>query len=410
MSNITRRQERGVERHAPTENSLAEVSGFAEVFGDSGLFQDTKSMAQAIVKIQAGKEIGIPPVQAMMGINIMQNRISLSAGLIGQLLKKAGYQYKATWYPNQQNAESVTISLWEPGAKWREVEPLAEVSFSMEDARRAGLAKKDVWRKYPPNMLFARAISNAARWHAPEVLCGAYTPEELGGEPDAQDLQQYNQVHPTQTAAPTPQGMSVVEIVPQADNGMHPGPSWQKQNRRLRAIASSHNVSIDELKAVTRFYGKESSTELSATLLGSVADDIEHGSLKADMEFESYWRQAFDSGSVGADDYNTPRSAAKSVWQAIAVQRLINQHQMAQACAPYTHIPKPYRPSNGTEGEFFMAQFCYRCSKHDTEGGCPIQFATMSYEITDAEYPKEWIYDADGKETCTAFESKESKA
>lgn len=323
MSNITRRDERGVARHAPAENSLAEVSGFAQVFGDSGLFQDTKSLAQAIVKIQAGKEIGIPPVQAMMGINIMQNKISLSAGLIGQLLKKAGYQYKATWYPNQQNAESVAISLWEPGAKWREVEPMAEVSFSMEDAHRAGLAKKDVWRKYPSNMLFARAISNAARWHAPEVLCGAYTPEELGGEPDAQDLQQYNQAPPTQTAAPTPREMPAVDITPKADDGSHPGEKWKHESRRLRAIAREADVSNDELKAVVRFYGSDSSTKLPAELLRSIGDDIEHGPLDADLEFESHWSNQCAQGFVQAKDAAHLMTIPKSIWQSITMHRLV---------------------------------------------------------------------------------------
>jgi hypothetical protein len=41
------------------------------------------------------------------------------------------------------------------------------------------LVNKDVWKNYPKNMLFARAISNAARFYCPEAISGYYTTEEL---------------------------------------------------------------------------------------------------------------------------------------------------------------------------------------------------------------------------------------
>jgi hypothetical protein len=70
-----------------------------------------------------------------------------------------------------------------------------------------------------------------------------------------------------------------------------------------------------------------------------------------------------------------------------------------------------YRPSNGTEGEGFMSRHCYQC-KHD-DGGigervCEIIGNTMAYDVTDAEYPVEWCYGADGKPTCTKFEAAEA--
>ena len=49
------------------------------------------------------------------------------------------------------------------------------------DARRAGLLRKNNWKKYPQDMYFARTIGRAARWHVPHLFGGAiYTPEELG--------------------------------------------------------------------------------------------------------------------------------------------------------------------------------------------------------------------------------------
>lgn len=64
-----------------------------------------------------------------------------------------------------------------------------------------------------------------------------------------------------------------------------------------------------------------------------------------------------------------------------------------------------YRPSNGSEGESFMAQFCERCIHEDwEEKNCPIIGLTMAYWEDEPEYPSEWTYDKEGKPTCTKFE------
>lgn len=74
----------------------------------------------------------------------------------------------------------------------------------------------------------------------------------------------------------------------------------------------------------------------------------------------------------------------------------------------------PYRPANGTEGDFFMERFCYRCKRDekfqktmDAEDGCTIIAASMMFEPKESGYPKEWIADdACGLENprCTALE------
>lgn len=66
---------------------------------------------------------------------------------------------------------------------------------------------------------------------------------------------------------------------------------------------------------------------------------------------------------------------------------------------------KPYRPSNSTEGELFMSKFCYRCC-HDWNE-CEILTNSLCYNIDEPEYPVEWIYDENGKPTCTKFKKKE---
>lgn len=69
-----------------------------------------------------------------------------------------------------------------------------------------------------------------------------------------------------------------------------------------------------------------------------------------------------------------------------------------------------FQPSNGTHGDIFMSEFCYRCSKSphnpDAKNQCMIVLATMAYDKEDPEYPKQWRY-VNGKPTCTSFKSRE---
>jgi len=73
---------------------------------------------------------------------------------------------------------------------------------------------------------------------------------------------------------------------------------------------------------------------------------------------------------------------------------------------------RPYRPSNGTEGDIFEARFCRRCSREDMrpdeETGLPRKSCSILGDvyfasIDDPEYPKAWTYDADGDPVCTSF-------
>ncbi|BAS55304.1 hypothetical protein NIES2135_54180 [Leptolyngbya boryana NIES-2135] len=71
--------------------------------------------------------------------------------------------------------------------------------------------------------------------------------------------------------------------------------------------------------------------------------------------------------------------------------------------AGLTDIPngKPYRPSNGTEGEIFMRRWCERCEK-DVNEDCSILAQSMLGEVD------EWQYWGD-KPLCTAWEKRTSE-
>lgn len=70
-------------------------------------------------------------------------------------------------------------------------------------------------------------------------------------------------------------------------------------------------------------------------------------------------------------------------------------------------MTRPFRPSNGTGGDIFMAGFCNRCIHMLDDGRppCDILGRSLGYSIGDPEYPAEWIEDDDGSNaSCTAFQ------
>jgi hypothetical protein len=165
--------------------SMNDLSNFGAMLAKSGYFRDAKDAAQACVKVQAGLELGIPPVQAMTGIHIVEGKPTLSAGLIATLVKRSGrYNYRIVKHDDTE----CSIAFFENN------ERIGVSTFTMNDARQAGVlnSPSKMWTKYARNMLFARAMSNGARWHCPDIFGGpVYTPEEMGvpvnedGEPVA---------------------------------------------------------------------------------------------------------------------------------------------------------------------------------------------------------------------------------
>jgi hypothetical protein len=156
---------------APASPELAEVTALAGVFARSGFFSDARQMAQACVKILAGKDLGIPATQAMTGIYVVKGRITLSAGLMASLVRRhPRYDFRV-----------VTHTEAECQIEFRmDGQPIGLSTFTMNDAQRAGLSGSETYKKYPRNMLFNRAMSNGVRWYCPDVF-GApmYTPDEI---------------------------------------------------------------------------------------------------------------------------------------------------------------------------------------------------------------------------------------
>jgi hypothetical protein len=151
-----------------TTINTTDIMNISKAFYESGMFTDIKSVAQAMVKISAGQEIGIPPFASMTGIHIIQGKPTIGAGLIASRLKGSGkYDYRVV----EASEKVCSIDFFQGATK------IGNSTFTIEDARKALTKNID---KFPKNMLFARAISNGVKWYCPDIFSGpVYVPEEM---------------------------------------------------------------------------------------------------------------------------------------------------------------------------------------------------------------------------------------
>ncbi len=151
-------------------DTLEQLNAFGKVMVESGMFPDLKSQAQAIVKMVAGRELGFEPLYSLQHVNVIEGKTGIDAGAMAALIQKSGiYGYRVLELTDQKCKLEMSCR----------GKSLGIVEFTMDDARKAGLAEKVTWKKYPKNLLFARCISNGGRWYCPHVIGGAYIQEEL---------------------------------------------------------------------------------------------------------------------------------------------------------------------------------------------------------------------------------------
>lgn len=153
-------------------NSFSAMAKVAETLLKSGFLpQAIKTSAQAIAIILTGKELGIPAMQSLRMINVIQGKPTMAAELMLALAYQhvPGFKYQVI----KSTATECTCLFERPGHKPH------EHTFTIADAQSLGLAGKDNWKKQPAVMLRWRCISSGLRLVAPDAIAGVYTAEEI---------------------------------------------------------------------------------------------------------------------------------------------------------------------------------------------------------------------------------------
>lgn len=155
-------------------SQMSQLKMFGETLLKSGLLpQSIKTPEAATVIILKGRELGIPPMEALNSINVIQGKPAVSPQLMLALVYRSG-QGSIQVVERTDNRSVVRAH--------RKGLPPQDFIFTFEDAKRLGLAEKDNYRKQPAVMLQWRNVAAAARAVFPDVVSGLYTPDEMGAE------------------------------------------------------------------------------------------------------------------------------------------------------------------------------------------------------------------------------------
>ena len=120
--------------------------------------------------ILTGRELGIGPMASLKSIHIVQGVPSLSAEYKRARALAAGHQIVI----DESNGTRCVVR-----GRRANSEQWVTVTWTMDHARRAKLAAKEVWQQYPQRMLQARATSELCDLLFPDATLGLPTTEEL---------------------------------------------------------------------------------------------------------------------------------------------------------------------------------------------------------------------------------------
>lgn len=170
---------------APDPTQAFEPRGIEEAMRLAKLLVSSRLLPRSVTTPEAafaiiatGRELGMTAMQSLRSIHVVEGKPTLSADLIAALVKSRSDVCKYFMLVES----TVTAATYET---LRNGDPQpTRLSFTMDDAARAGLTGKDNWRKYPAAMLRARCITALARAVYPDLALGIYDEDEL--EPIAQ--------------------------------------------------------------------------------------------------------------------------------------------------------------------------------------------------------------------------------
>lgn len=159
-----------------------------------------------------GHEAGVGPMQSLSKIHVIEGRPAMAAELMRALVLNAGHDI----WVEESTTTRVTVCGHRSGTPENRV---SKVTWTMDDAKRAGLDGRQNWRKYPRAMLLARATAELVRAMFPDVTSGiSHTIEELQ-DGDVAEPEPVAEVIATVAPAETPDPPVVIESPMAADDG-----------------------------------------------------------------------------------------------------------------------------------------------------------------------------------------------
>lgn len=189
-------------------SSFEEAVKIAKTLAASDLVpKDYKDKAENVfVAVQWGQEIGLPPLQALQNISVINGRPSIWGDAALALVMA---------HPAFEDIEEVVVGAGDKAVgkctvKRKGRSPVVR-EFSVDDAKRAGLwSKTGPWTNYPQRMLQLRARAFALRDAFPDAIKGIGIAEEVQ---DIVDLNEAPARQPRQAEAPADVDVKTGEVI-----------------------------------------------------------------------------------------------------------------------------------------------------------------------------------------------------
>ena len=154
----------------------AEKYEMARVLCKSGLIPSgLNSPEKVFVALQWGHELGLSPMVAVNNVAVINGKPTLSADIMSAVVKRSPEYGGIKWIEMSDTKAECEITRILPNGE-KEVQ---RSCFTMDDAVKAGLASRNVWKKYPRRMLKHRCLSYGLKDVFPDLLAGLYDPEEM---------------------------------------------------------------------------------------------------------------------------------------------------------------------------------------------------------------------------------------
>lgn len=153
--------------------SVQETADLATRLAKSALLPEAYrgKEADVFMTLLAGSELGLLPVQSLNAFDVIKGKAAMKPVAMLALVRS----HRAVEYARvEASATSATVV-----TKMRGDDFIAKTSFTMEQAKVAGLAGNENYRKFPQQMLTWRCIGLHCRTHHSDIIGGYYTTEEV---------------------------------------------------------------------------------------------------------------------------------------------------------------------------------------------------------------------------------------
>jgi len=166
-----------------TPRSMQELQQFAETVSQSQMVprKYQGSPQDVVVAVMHGMELGLPPLQALQSIAVINGQPSLYGDAALALVKRSG---KEAWTQEWTEGEGQSFTAYCETKPVGAPQPTKQ-HFSWQEAQEAGLlSNSGPWQDYPRRMMQMRARSWCLRDAYPEVLSGLMLAQEAEAIPN----------------------------------------------------------------------------------------------------------------------------------------------------------------------------------------------------------------------------------